>query len=212
MVFDFRAGRRAQALDGLDSALAAAEKNGLVVPRIVYTYEETTVDKVFKADVSLSEAGEFLNKSGTFQIGLGVRTGGVAGGEMKVAFSDPSSTASMEEAARVYGHAAVLDAVYHYAAGSTDKALGAAHRAVATWALGARLGEDMVPVADKTAQWANDGVAAIAIAAQQAVEAGHIFLAGDLWTLARDALGADADDAAVVVAQRFGCAPRQARR
>jgi len=194
-VHDVRAGKADRGLAALDRWLQDAERSGLVVPRLLYAYEETTADTVFKVEGSLSLASDFLTNSGSLQLKLGVRTSGTAGGRMDVRFADAKSNSSIEEAARLYAHVAALTAVYHFAKGNPDQASLAARRAVPAWAVGVRLGDERVPAGDRTATWAEDAPGVIAVAAQQALEAGRIFLAGDLWTLVLAAAGEDADDA-----------------
>jgi hypothetical protein len=60
-----------------------------------------------------------------------------------------------------------------------------------------KLGGEMVPPSEKSHEWPRDATEAIAIAAQQAVDAGDPFLAGSLWAMARRSLPGDADDAAI---------------
>jgi hypothetical protein len=194
-IHDFKAGRRRQARAALDGFLRDAESNGLTVPRLIYTYEETTQDKIFRLEESLSLGAELLSKSGSFQLGLGFRGGGKEGGELKARFAEAGGRGALEEAARIYAHAAALGAVFHELDGAPDAARGAAEQAVAAYVVGVRLGQDLVPSGEQTATWAADAVPVLALAAQLSAEAGRAFVAGDLWTLVRAAVGPSADQA-----------------
>ena len=194
-IHDFKAGRRRQARDALDRFLREAEAGGLTVPRLIFTYEETTQDKIFRLEESISLGAEVLSKSGSFQLGLGFRGGGKEGGELKARFAEPGGRGALEEGARIYAHAAALAALFHDLDGAPDAARGAAEQAVAAYVVGARLGQDLVPAGEQTASWAADALPVLALEAQLSAEAGRAFLAGDLWTLVRAALGPSADQA-----------------
>lgn len=193
-VHEARSGQLARGRAALDRWLEQAEQSGLVVPRLRYVYEETTADTVFKVEGSLSLAADYLTNSGTLQLGLGLRSGGEPGGEMQVSFAPTGTASADEEAARLYAHVAAIAAVYHFVAGETKQGVRAARRAVPAWAIGVRLGDERVAAGDRTATWVEDAPGVIAVAAQLALEANQIFLAGDLWTLVLAALGPEADD------------------
>jgi len=196
-LYDFRSGRREQARRSLDALLERAEERGLVVPRLTYPYEERAGNKYFQASTSLSLGSHLLQGSDTFQLGLGFRTGDGSAGQPKASFADPAHPLVQQDAARYYAHVAALTAVYHFLDGQPGEAHRDARRAISAWFLGVRLGDVVVPSGEQTAEWAADATGVIALLGQQAAEAGQAFLAGDLWTLLRATLGAQADEQAV---------------
>ena len=196
-VHDFQRGERARALSTLDRVLEEAVQDGLTVPRQLFRYRQNQGDKVFTAEQSLSLGNHLLRASGTFQIGLGYQSKQAHEAGMTISFADATSADAQREAARYYAHTAALAAIYHFAAGEPAKGVGAARKAIGTWAVGVVLGETRVAAGPDTAAWTGDASAAIAVAAQLAASSGHAFIAGDLWTLARASLDEDADDAAI---------------
>ncbi|MBW2457155.1 MAG: hypothetical protein JRI68_21755 [Deltaproteobacteria bacterium] len=195
--FDFRNGRRDQALAKLRALLKDADRQGLVVPRQVVHYQQHAGDKVFSVEQSLSFGANLLKGSGKLQVGFGIQSREQAGGELTVDLADPRSPEGLEEAARYLAHVAALTAVYSFVTGADPQALAAARQAVDAWANGVRLGEIRVPAAGRTQDWAADAGGLIALLAQLAADRGMPLLAGDLWTLLLAGLGKDADDEAV---------------
>ncbi|WP_437986881.1 hypothetical protein [Sorangium sp. So ce117] len=195
-VRDFAGGRRAEARDALDRILAAADARGLRVPRMTYRYEEKTATRVFSLSFDVSYGAGLLEGANSFQLGLGLRTRGEPEGSLAAALAPEGSPRSDEDAARAYVSAAALAAAYHFLEGDAERGTAAARRAIAALSFGLRLGRRALRP-DQPLAWGRDARALLAIDAQLAAEAGHPFLAGDLWTLVRGLLPPDANDAAV---------------
>ncbi|WP_437553643.1 hypothetical protein WME97_19005 [Sorangium sp. So ce367] len=195
-VRDFAGGRRAEARDALDRVLAAADARGLRVPRMTYRYEEKTATRVFSLSFDVSYGAGLLEGANSFQLGLGLRTRGEPEGSLAAALAPEGSPRSDEDAARAYVSAAALAAAYHFLEGDAERGTAAARRAIAALSFGLRLGRRALRPNQPLA-WGRDARALLALDAQLAAEAGHPFLAGDLWTLVRGLLPPDADDAAV---------------
>ncbi|XXX81744.1 hypothetical protein WMF30_23580 [Sorangium sp. So ce134] len=193
---DFAGGRRAEARDALDRVLSAADARGLRVPRMTYRYEEKTATRVFSLSFDVSYGAGLLEGSTGFQLGLGLRTRGEPEGALTAALAPEGSPQSDEDAARAYVSAAALAAAYHFLDGDAERGAAAARRAIAALSFGLRLGPRALRP-DQPLAWGRDARALLAIDAQLAAEAGHPFLAGDLWTLVRGLLPPDADDAAI---------------
>ncbi|WP_437737677.1 hypothetical protein [Sorangium sp. So ce1335] len=193
---DFAAGRRAEARDALDRVLSDADARGLRVPRMTYRYEEKTATRVFSLSFDVSYGAGILEGATGFQLGLGLRTRGEPEGALTAALAPEGSPRSDEDAARAYVSAAALAAAYHFLDGDAERGAAAARRAIAALSFGLRLGPRALR-SDQPLAWGKDARALLAIDAQLAAEAGHPFLAGDLWTLVRGLLPPDADDAAV---------------
>ncbi|WP_438020522.1 hypothetical protein WMF18_16240 [Sorangium sp. So ce315] len=193
---DFAAGHRAEARDALDRVLEAADARGLRVPRMIYRYEEKTATRVFSLSFDVSYGAGILEGATGFQLGLGLRTRGEPEGALTAALAPEGSPRSDEDAARAYVSAAALAAAYHFLDGDAERGAAAARRAIAALSFGVRLGPRALRP-DEPLAWGKDARALLAIDAQLAAEAGHPFLAGDLWTLVRGLLPPDADDAAV---------------
>ncbi|WP_437282365.1 hypothetical protein WME90_17865 [Sorangium sp. So ce375] len=193
---DFAGGRRAEARDALDRVLADADARGLNVPRMTYRYEEKTATRVFALSFDVSYGAGLLEGANSFQLGLGLRTRGEPEGSLTAALAPEGSPRSDEDTARAYVSAAALAAAYHFLEGDAERGTAAARRAIAALSFGLRLGRRALR-ADQPLAWGRDARALLAIDAQLAAEAGHPFLAGDLWTLVRGLLPPDADDAAV---------------
>jgi hypothetical protein len=166
----------------------------LVVPRQIYLYQQHASGRAISIEQSFSFGAHLLKGSGTLQMGLGMVGASDSGARLDIRVADPESAAAQEDAARYYAHVAAVTAVYRYLENDRKGALAAAQRAIASWANGVRLGRARVPVAGQTARWAEDATAVVAIAAQLAAERGETFLAGDLWTLARASMHANATD------------------
>ncbi|AUX42755.1 uncharacterized protein SOCE26_041880 [Sorangium cellulosum] len=192
---DFAAGRRAEARDALDRLLEAADARGLHVPRMTYRYEEKTATRVFSLSVDVSYGAGLLEGSTGFQLGLGLRTRGAPEGALTAALAPEGSPQADEDAARAYVSTAALAAAYHFLERDAERGAAAARRAIAALSFGLRLGGRALP-SERPLAWGRDARALLAIDAQLAVEAGHPFLAGDLWTLVRGLLPPDTDDAA----------------
>ncbi|WP_437931697.1 hypothetical protein WMF37_21375 [Sorangium sp. So ce291] len=193
---DFAGGRRAEARDALDRILSAADARGLRVPRMTYRYEEKTATRVFSLSFDVSYGAGILEGSTGFQLGLGLRTRGEPEGALTAALAPEGSPQGDDDAARAYVSAAALAAAYHFLEGDADRGAAAARRAIAALSFGLRLGPRALR-SDQPLAWGKDARALLAIDAQLAAEAGHPFLAGDLWTLVRGLLPPDTGDAAV---------------
>ncbi|WP_437682506.1 hypothetical protein [Sorangium sp. So ce131] len=192
---DFAAGRRAEARDALDRLLEAADARGLHVPRMTYRYEEKTATRVFSLSVDVSYGAGILEGSTGFQLGLGLRTRAAPEGALTAALAPEGSPQADEDAARAYVSTAALAAAYHFLERDAERGAAAARRAIAALSFGLRLGGRALPT-ERPLAWGRDARALLAIDAQLAAEAGHPFLAGDLWTLVRGLLPPDTDDAA----------------
>ncbi|WP_437538031.1 hypothetical protein WME79_19395 [Sorangium sp. So ce726] len=195
-VRDFAGGRRAEARDALDRVLDAADARGLRVPRMTYRYEEKTATRVFSLSFDVSYGAGLLEGANSFQLGLGLRTRGEPEGSLTASLAPDGSPRSDEDAARAYVSAAALAAAYHFLDGDAERGTAAARRAIGALSFGLRLGRRALRP-DQPLAWGRDARALLAIDAQLAAEAGHPFLAGDLWTLVRGLLPPDANDAAV---------------
>ncbi|WP_437593692.1 hypothetical protein [Sorangium sp. So ce1000] len=195
-VRDFAGGRRAEARDALDRVLADADARGLRVPRMTYRYEEKTSTRVFSLSFDVSYGAGLLEGANGFQLGLGLRTRGEPEGSLTAALVPDGSPRSDEDAARAYVSTAALAAAYHFLEGDAGRGTAAARRAIAALSFGLRFGRRALRP-DQPLAWGRDARALLAIDAQLAAEAGHPFLAGDLWTLVRALVPPDADDAAV---------------
>jgi len=193
-IHDFRRGERDKALSSIERQLDAAAKRGLTIPRQIFRYEQRQAGKAFNAEQSISMGGHLLKGSGSLQLGLGMQSNQQSGASMTMRFGSATNAASFEEAARYYAHASTIAAVYHFAEGNQPRAIAHARRAVATWTNGVRLGKVRVPTGPGGGSWTRDASGVLVIAAQQAADAGHAFLAGDLWTLARTSFDDGASD------------------
>ncbi|MGK3971043.1 hypothetical protein WMF38_04945 [Sorangium sp. So ce118] len=193
---DFAGGRRAEARDALDRILSAADARGLRVPRMTYRYEEKTAARVFSLSFDVSYGAGILEGSTGFRLGLGLRTRGEPEGALTASLAPEGSPQGDDDAARAYVSAAALAAAYHFLEGDTGRGAAAARRAIAALSFGLRLGPRALR-SDQPLAWGKDARALLAIDAQLAAEAGHPFLAGDLWTLVRGLLPPDTGDAAV---------------
>jgi tetratricopeptide (TPR) repeat protein len=196
-IASFKAGERDKAITTLDELLDIAEEKGLVVPRQVFRFEQHAGKKVFNAEQSVSFGNQLLRGASAFQLGLGFQSREESKGSMRTTFADPTSPRASEEAARYFAHAATIEASYAFLQGREHDAIRAARRAIGVWINGARLGNSRVYVGSNTARWARDATAILLIAGQQAADAGLIFLASDLWTLAKAGLAPSTDDASV---------------
>lgn len=196
-IHGFKRGERQAALESLERILADAERDGLTVPRQVFRYQQLQGDKIFKVEQSISLGEHLLTASGSFEVGLGLQTRPRYGSEFDVELAPTGTRDAQAEAARYYAHLAGVAAVYAFAAGEREIAVRHATRAVGAWVNGVKLGADRVPAGSETVSWARDATATLAVAAQQAADAGEPMLAGDLWTLAQAALGRGAEDATV---------------
>lgn len=195
-VRDFAAGKRREARQALDRALDHADERGLGVPRMAYRYEEKTRTKVFSADVEVSYGAGLLLSGQTFQLGVGLRSGGDPEGSLSASLVSPASPRAAEDAARYYVYAAALAAVYHLLEHDSEHAVAAARRAIATLSSGVKLGPRRV-LRDRPAAFGEDAREILIVAAQLAAEAGMPFLAGDLWTVVRQGFTETLDDKAV---------------
>jgi hypothetical protein len=192
----YAAGRHDEARRALDDVLAAAEAKGLALPSVTYRYEERTSTKVLALSMSVSLGASLLEGASSFQVGLGVRSGGTPDGRLTTSFEAPDAAQAATDSARYYVYASALAAAYHFLDGDRDHATRDAHRAIAAVVGGVRLG-DRRAAADGPASAVAAARGVLALDAELAAEAGMPFLAGDLWTLVRGSLSADADDAAI---------------
>ncbi|MFT3771900.1 MAG: hypothetical protein QM820_41355 [Minicystis sp.] len=195
-IHDFAAGKRREAREGLDRVLDRADERGLGVPRMAYRYDEKTASKVFSVDVGLSYGSGILLGGNSFQLGLGVRSGGEPEGSLTATLVPLSSAKAGEDAARYYVYTAALATVYHLIEGDADRAVASGRRAVSALSSGLKLGPRRLR-SDKPAAWGEDAREILVIAAQLAAEAGMPFLAGDLWTVVRQGFAETLDDRTV---------------
>ncbi|MBI4957082.1 MAG: hypothetical protein HY908_34020, partial [Myxococcales bacterium] len=179
----FKSGERAAARTALEAFLARAETRGLDVPRLNFAYQEATGGKIFTLQVGQSYARDLIRASGSFQVGLGMQSGGTQTTGLAATFADGSTPTAAEEAARYYAHVALVTAVYAWLDGDATAAARAARRAVDAYTTGVRLGQRRVDAKASTALWQADAAATLALAGQLAAEHGEAFLAGHLWSL-----------------------------
>ncbi|MFO0588178.1 MAG: hypothetical protein U0441_11590 [Polyangiaceae bacterium] len=192
-VNDFAAGKRKEARSALSTMLARADLEGLVVPKISYQYSEKHDKKIFSLSFGLTFGAGLVEGGNTFQIGLGVTSASDRSAKLNVTAASPEETAP--ETARFYLRTSALAAAYDFLDGDAASAAIDARRAVTAIISGVRLGSRSLTI--ERNKWADEARALIALDAQLAADAGLPFLAGDLWTLVRDSLPADAADAAV---------------
>lgn len=195
-IHDFAGGKRAEARASLDRVLAGAEERGLSVPRMAYRYEERTATRVFQADVEVSYGSGALQAGTTYNLGLGVHRAAEPGGSLTATLLPQDAPRAGEDAARYYVHTAALAAAYHLLEGDAAGGIAAARRVTAALAGGVKLGPRRLR-AEKPAAWGEDARELILLDAQLAAEAGLPFLAGDLWTVARQGFPEGLDDGAV---------------
>jgi hypothetical protein len=192
---DYRLGKRKEAREALEKQLQKADDEGLVVPKMVYKYEERTATKVFALTLGLSY-GSPLTRTNTFQLGVGMRSRGEAGGELSTKIESPDTSTAMEDAARFYVYASALAAAYNFLDGDDEHATAAARRALNAIAFGAKLGK-RVAMPSKPGAFATDARALLAVVGQLAADRGMPFLAGDLFQVVKTAYGPDTDDKTV---------------
>ncbi len=192
-IHDFATGKRQEARAALDRVLSDADAKGLGVPRMVYRYEEKTATKVFTLTIDLSYGGGLLQNGNTFQLGLGVRSGGEPDSALTATLSPLDTTKSGEDTAHYYVYTAALATVYHLIEGDTDRAVAAGRRAIAALTGGVKLGTRAIR-SDRPAGWGDEARPVLVLAAQLAAEAGMPLFAGDLWTVVRQGLDDKLDD------------------
>jgi hypothetical protein len=195
-IHDFAGGKRREARDRLDRVLARADERGLGVPRMAYRFEEKTATKVFQANIDVSYGSGILLAGNTFQLGLGLRSGGEPGGSLTASLAPAESQQAAEDAARYYVYTAALATVYHLLDGDTERAAASGRRAVAALSSGLLLGPRRIQT-PRPAAWGEDSREILVLAAQLAADAGMPFLAGDLWTVVRQGFPETLDDKAV---------------
>jgi hypothetical protein len=195
-IHDFAAGRRKEARGALDAVLDHADEHGLGVPRMAFRYEEKTRSRVFSADVAVSYGSGILLSGQSFQLGLGLRSGGEPQGALSTWLVPPASSGAAEDAARYYVYAAALGAAYHLLDHDLEGATTDARRAVAALSSGVKLGPRRVR-SERPASYGADAREVLVVAAQLAAEAGMPFLAGDLWTVVRQGFAETLDDRAI---------------
>jgi hypothetical protein len=192
----FAQGKRSEARQTLDRVLDKADREGLGVPRMTYRYEEKTATRVFTLTLEVSYGAGVLSNANTFQVGLGLRSRGEPEGSLSASLSPTDTAKAGEEAARYYVHTAALATIVHLLENDVDRATASARRVIGTLTSGARLGNRLLR-SDKPASFGADSRALLAVAAVLAADQGLPFLAGDLWTVLRQGLGAEMDDAAI---------------
>lgn len=192
-VAQFTEGKRKEARAALDAVLGRADAEGLVVPKVSYQYAEKHDKKVFTLSFGLTYGLGFVDGANTFQVGLGLST--LAERTSKLTVTAASADETAIETARWYVRAAALASAYHFLDGDAVSGAMDARRAVSAIVQGVRLGDRSI-VAER-GRWAEDARALLAIDAQLAADAGLPFLSGDLWTIVKDSLPQDTDDAKV---------------
>ena len=195
-IHDFAGGKRREAREALDGVLARADEKGLGVPRMSYRYEEKTATKVFAVTIDVSYGSGVLLAGNTFQLALGLRSGGEPSSALTATLAPAESATAGEDAARYYVYAAALATVYHLVEGDADRGVAAGQRVVAALTGGLKLGPRTLR-REKPALWGADARELLVTAAQLAADAGMPFLAGDLWTVVRQGFTETLDDRAV---------------
>ena len=190
------AGKRDEARAALDRVIAQAEERGLGVPRMIFRHEEKTPARVFSADVEVSFGAGVLLTGNSFQLGLGVRSGGEPEGALTAALAPAGSARAGEDVARYYVYTAALATAYHLLAGDTERAVAAGRRVVSALSNGLVLGPRRLR-SERPSASGEDAREVLIVAAQLAAEAGLPFLAGDLWTVVRQGFADALDDRAV---------------
>ena len=151
----FGTGRRKEARAALDRVLARADERGLGVPRMAYRYDEKTATKVFTVDIGVSYGSGVLLQGNTFQLGLGVRSGGEPEGSLTATLSPLGSPRAGEDAARYYVYTAALATVYHLLEGDAERAVASGRRAASALTSGLSLGSRRLRT-DRPAAWGED--------------------------------------------------------
>jgi hypothetical protein len=195
-IHDFATGKRKEARAALDRVLDEADAKGLGVPRMSYRYEEKTATKIFTVNVDISYGSGVLAAGNNFQLGLGFRTAGEPEGSLTATLAPAESQKAGEDAARYYVVAAALATVYHLLEGDTDRGVASGRRAVSALSFGLKLGSRTLR-AERPGDWGSDAREILLVAAQLAADASLPFLAGDLWTVARQSLPPQLDDKGV---------------
>lgn len=192
-VGQFSEGKRKEARAALDTVLDRADAEGLVVPKTNYQYSEKHDKKVFQLSFGLTHGAGFLEGGNTFQVGLGFST--LAERRSKLTVTAASASETAVETARYYVTVAALASAYHFLDGDRVRGAYDARRAALAIVSGLRLGPRSV-TADR-GRWAEDARSLLALDAQLAADAGLPFLSGDLWTIVKESLPPDADDAKI---------------
>lgn len=192
----FRSGDRERALAELRQLLARAEARGLSIPRQLFEYRESSGRWVFQADIGLSLDGAFVRNASALNLGVGVESAATRprGKLASRLVAKASAQQADEHALRHYAHLGVLTSVLARLGGDHALASEAARKSAAAYLTGARLGGKSLTPGPDGASWPSDAASALAIAAQQAVDAGEVFLAGQLWGLVVTAVGPSATD------------------
>lgn len=166
------------ATDTLDDVLDAAERDGLVVPRVQYQLDEVLESgRTFRLTMHMTAGQGFISEN-SFQVGFDIFSSKPTSG-LKVEIP----AAVPEDAGRYYAHVASLAAVYHLLDARDAAAAHDAERMFNALAHGVRLGDTTV-IATEPTRWLGDLSTNIHVAAELAARRGHVLLAGELWGLA----------------------------
>jgi hypothetical protein len=176
-VQSYARGQGKAATDTLDRVLDQAEKRGLTVPRVQYTFDEVLESgRTFRMTMHMTAGQGFIHEN-SFSVGLDVfSTKPTSGLKVEV----PSAVA--EDAGRYYAHVASLNSVYHLLDGRDGAGARDAERIITAMGFGVRLGDAWVKLTDP-ARWMEDLSPGLEVTAQLASQRGHVLLAGDLWLL-----------------------------
>ncbi|MCA9621865.1 MAG: hypothetical protein KC731_22730 [Myxococcales bacterium] len=184
----FRRGERLEALAELETLLAAAQTDGLDLPRQSLRFRQVQGGKILSVGQSLSFGASLLANASDFELSLGLQTRHEPGTRFDVQLEASRG----DDGARYFAHAAGLAASYAFAAKRQEAGLEHATSALGTWVHGVRLGDQrFVP---RRSGWSRDATATLTMLGEQTASSRMPFLTGDLWTVAVGGLSAGTTD------------------
>lgn len=182
-------GKRAR--QALAAALRQAQQLGLHVPHAQARYEDQSGRRFLQANVEQTLAAGLI-RGGTFQFGLGMRTLADLNSKMELKVFEPASATVEKEAMRAFIQAAARLLIYDLLDRDPTAAEEAAGWLVSALRHGLRLGAQGDGSEQQLLQ---DGLGAVAVAAQLAAESGMVQVASALWSSILGELSSDVTDA-----------------
>lgn len=182
-------GKRAR--QALAAALRQAQQLGLHVPHAQARYEDQAGRRFLQANVEQTLAAGLI-RGGTFQFGLGMRTLADLNSKMELKVFEPASATVEKEAMRTFIQAAARLLIYDLLDRDPAAAEEAAGWLVSALRHGLRLGAQGDGSEQQLLQ---DGLGAVAVAAQLAAESGMVQVASALWSSILGELSSDVTDA-----------------
>ncbi len=193
-----REGKLGVARKQLAGVLRDAQTHGLDVALQQHVYLHQHGPRLLKLATSFSLGQPLLRGAHQFNLSLGIRSQTERERQIEISWADPRSSEGLTQAARYFAHASAVASLLHgvqspaHSAQPKD-ASRFARNAIDSWIHGTRLG----PRAARGEDWIRDARFSLPLLAQQAADRGDALLSGDLWTLARRALGKTVSDAQV---------------